>query len=147
MSAVRLVIYGQAASKANSRKVVSIGGVSRLIKSPQALAFIESARRQIPPALRLRLQGPLRMVLHLYYLTERPDLDEAIVLDALQDVYAINRHERDPARRRVLVQAGVYCNDRQVRERHVYHHIDRSSPRVEVEVEPLAQGLLFGLEP
>ena len=38
---------------------------------------------------------------------------------------------------RLLVQAGVYRNDRQVREKHVFHAIDPKNPRAEVVVEPL----------
>jgi Holliday junction resolvase RusA-like endonuclease len=35
------------------------------------------------------------------------------------------------------VQKGVYRNDRQVREKHVFHAIDRANPRAEIEVEPI----------
>jgi hypothetical protein len=38
---------------------------------------------------------------------------------------------------RILVQAGVYRNDRQVREKHVYHGIDKANPRAEVAVTAL----------
>lgn len=38
---------------------------------------------------------------------------------------------------RVLVQAGVYRNDRQVREKHIRHAIDRANPRAEILIEPL----------
>lgn len=137
MGAVRLTIYGQAASKANSRRITRIDGVSRLVKSREATVFMHDARRQIPPACRVRLTGPVRVVLHLFYETERPDLDESVVLDALQDLWKVIRLPGDE-RRRELVQAGVYRNDRQVREKHVYHHIDRKAPRVEVLVEPMA---------
>ena len=48
----------------------------------------------------------------------------------------------------MLIQAGVYRNDRQVREKHVYHGIDRLQPRVEVLVEPiLAQQQALELAP
>ena len=141
MDPIRLTLLGQPASKANSRELVHIGGKPRLIKSPEALAFLRDARRQIPPAARVRLEGPLAVTLHLYYASELPDLDESVVLDALQDVWASTRL-RGGKRERFLVQAGVYRNDRQVREKHVYHHIDRARPRAEVLVQP-RQGELF----
>jgi hypothetical protein len=38
-------------------------------------------------------------------------------------------------------------NDRQVREKHVFHGIDRANPRIEVLIEPLtAQQEAFALE-
>ena len=73
----------------------------------------------------------MRVTLRLYYATERPDLDESLLLDVLQDRY----HGKGEAR--VLVQSGVYRNDRQVREKHIFHCIDRTNPRCEVEVVPL----------
>jgi hypothetical protein len=44
---------------------------------------------------------------------------------------------------------GVYRNDRQVREKHVFHGIDRANPRAEVTVEPLQaqQAALIDDEP
>lgn len=140
---IALTIYGQAASKANSRQIVTIGERPAVIKSPEARRFMRDARRQIPPACRVRLQGPVVVTLHMHYASYRPDLDESVVLDALQDVYAPHPSGHGL---RVLVQAGVYCNDRQVWEKHVYRHLDRTTPRVEVRVEPLQQGELFGLQ-
>mgnify|MGYP002148142838 FL=1 len=80
--------------------------------------------------------------MRIYYASERPDLDESVVLDVLQDVYSPSKKDKttgDVIRPRELVQCGVYRNDRQVREKHIYHAIDRTSPRVEVVVEPLFQ--------
>jgi len=138
--AVRFVILGQAASKANSRQLVTLGGKPRIIKSPEARAFLASARQQVPPAARVRMRGPVCVTLHMHYLTERPDLDESVVLDALQDVWKVLKLRSGNLRE--LVQGGVYCNDRQVREKHVFHHIDRTTPRVEVLVEPIGSSTL-----
>lgn len=132
---IRLTILGQPCSKANSRQIVTIGGRPSVIKSADARAYERDALRQIPPAARRRLDGLLRMTIRIWYASERPDLDESLILDVLQD-----RWKRDKVTgERVLVQAGVYRNDRQVRERHVYHGIDRAHPRAEIEIEPLAQ--------
>ena len=132
---IRITILGQPCSKANSRQIVTIKGRPTSIKSKEALAYERDALRQIPPAARRRLEGPLRMTIGIWYASERPDLDESLILDVLQD-----RWQRDKVTgERVLVQAGVYRNDRQVRERHVYHGIDRANPRAEIEIEPIVQ--------
>jgi hypothetical protein len=134
MDAVRLTILGQPCSKANSREIVTIAGRPSSIKSKAARAYERDALKQIPPRCRVRIEGPVRVTLHLHYSWEGPDLDESIVLDVLQD-----RYSRDKASgQRVLIQNGVYRNDRAVREKHVYHHIDRANPRAEIVVEALA---------
>ena len=138
---VRLVIYGEPASKANSRQLVSFpngkgGKRPALIKSAKAREYENDALRQIPPAARVRFDFPVKVTMRVFYATERPDLDESVILDVLQD-----RFEKGPDGERVLVQKGVYRNDRQVREKHVYWGKDAKSPRAEIEVEPLvAQG-------
>ncbi len=131
-SAIRLVILGEPASKANSRQIVTIFQRAAVIKSAKARAYERDALRQIPPAARVRLDGPVRVTLRIWYATERPDLDESVLLDVLQDRYTGKGEQRR------LVQAGVFRNDRQVREKHVYHAIDRRNPRAEILVEPLA---------
>lgn len=132
-------ILGEPASKANQRQIVTIGDRPSLIKSKKARSFESDALRQIPPAARQRIEGPVRVTLRIFYASERPDLDESVVLDVLQDRWV--NEKRDDAgnviRPRTLVQQGVYRNDRQVREKHVFHSIDRANPRTEVLVEPL----------
>lgn len=137
--AVRLVILGEPASKANSRRLVVIAGRPSSIKSEKALAYERDALRQIPPAARRRLSGPVRVSMTIYYASELPDLDESLILDVLQDRYT------GKGERRQLVQRGLYRNDRQVREKHVYHAIDRRNPRAEIVVEPILpqQGALL----
>jgi Holliday junction resolvase RusA-like endonuclease len=125
-----LTIFGEPASKANSRRIVTIHDRPASIKSHKARAYETDARAQIPPQARLRLEGPVRVTLHLYYRTQRPDLDESIVLDVLQDHFS----RTNP---RYLMQAGVYRNDRQVCEKHVYHLIDKANPRAAILVEEL----------
>lgn len=136
MKPIAFVIFGEAASKANSRELACFGvGDKRrtiLRKSDKALTFEERALRQIPSTARRRLEGPVRVTLRMFYADRRSDLDESIVLDVLQDRYA-----RTSAKQRILVQRGVYRNDRQVEEKHVYRGIDRNNPRVEILVEPM----------
>lgn len=137
---VGFTILGEPASKANSRKIVTFGSRAASIKSDKARSFEASALQQIPSAARLRMDVPVRVTLRIYYASERPDLDESIVLDVLQDRYSKAAKDKvtgESSRPRQLVQAGVYRNGRQVREKHVFHGIDRKNPRSEVLVEPL----------
>src|SRR4051812_672621 len=99
MTRIAFTILGQPQSKANSRQLVTINDRPAFIKSKAARTFERDAVRQIPSFARQRLTGPVRVTLRLYYATERPDLDESIVLDVLQDRY----HGKGEQRR--LVQA------------------------------------------
>jgi Holliday junction resolvase RusA-like endonuclease len=138
MDSVRFTILGECASKANKRRIVMFGDRPALIKSDKARGYERDALRQIPADARLRLTGPVRVTLRIFYASERPDLDESVVLDVLQDRYSREKKDKLTGivyKPRELVQAGVYRNDRQVREKHVFHAIDRAQPRCEVEVE------------
>lgn len=136
MNRVVFTILGEPASKANSRELVTFGRGARarpaIIKSDKARDYERAALLQIPQAARVMLEGPVRVTAHIYYASERADLDESVILDVLQARYTA---VKDGPRQ--LVRAGVYVNDRQVREKHVYHHIDRRNPRAEIEVEEL----------
>jgi Holliday junction resolvase RusA-like endonuclease len=135
---IRFTILGEPASKANSRQIVTIGERPSVIKSQKAREFEANALRQIPPRARLRLDGPVRVTLRIFYASQRPDLDESVILDVLQDRWCKpKRADGSIAPERFLGQAGVYRNDRQVREKHVFHGIDKANPRTEVCVEPL----------
>lgn len=138
---VKFTILGEAASKANSRKIVTLAGRTASVKSDKALGFEAMALRQIPPKARVRFDVPVRVTMRMFYASERPDLDESLVLDVLQDRY-ITRFTKRPdgskEKARVLLQAGVYANDRLVREKHVFWGLDKKNPRVEIEIEPIA---------
>jgi len=116
MRSVRLILHGEPASKANSRRLVTIRGQARLIKSQKALDYVAAVKRTYPPLSPL-LEGDLRMTADVYYASRRPDLDVSLILDALQDI--------------------AYKNDRQVREMHLYHHLDRENPRAEITLEEM----------
>lgn len=145
---ITFTILGEPASKANSRQIVTIANRPSSIKSKKARNYETDALMQIPPAARQRIEGPVSVTLCIWYATERPDLDESVVLDVLQDRWS--KPKKDAAgnviAERKLVQAGVYRNDRQVREKHVFHAIDRKNPRTVVIVEPISavQGDLLG---
>jgi hypothetical protein len=133
-------IRGQPCSKGNSYHIVTLGKPPHpaIVKSKEALAYVRSALLQIPRGARMRLTGPVRVTIRVFYATERPDLDVSLILDCLQDQWSRTK-PRNPIvpSQRVLVQPGVFCNDRQVRELHLYHGVDRVNPRSEILVEAL----------
>ena len=114
-------VYGEPASKANSRRIAAVGRgkyARRIIKSEKALGYTADFAKQVRTrVVGAQLRGRLRMTIRIFYRTERPDLDETLILD--------------------LLQGRVYSNDRQVRERHVYHAIDRDHPRAEILLEEI----------
>lgn len=134
MIAVRLTILGEPASKANSRReaVNKKTGRRMVIKSAKALDWQESALQQIPPAARVQFSVPVCVTMRIYYASERPDLDESLILDCLQDQFV------RIGGRRVVSQRGIYHNDRQVREKHIYHAIDKKNPRTVIQITEIA---------
>ena len=118
LQALSQIIFGEPASKANSRRVVHYGGMSRLIKSKKALTYSDVFKQQCKPLSTL-MTGDLRVTLHIYYASRRPDLDESLILD--------------------LMQGLIYANDRQVKERHCYWGLDPENPRAEIIVEKIPE--------
>jgi len=118
LQVLSLFILGEPASKANSRRVVKFGNMSRLIKSQKALNYSDTFRLQCPPLAKL-MTGDLRVSMRIYYATRRPDLDESLILD--------------------LMQGLVYENDRQVKERHTYWGLDAENPRSEIIIEQMPE--------
>ena len=110
-------IFGEPASKANSRMIVRFGNRPASIKSAKARAYEHQARLQLLEHKLTPVEGPVRVTMRIYYRTQRPDLDPSVVLDVLQ--------------------GHAYANDRQVREMHLYHDIDKESPRAVIRVEAL----------
>jgi hypothetical protein len=116
LQGLTLFVKGEPASKANSRRVVKFGSMSRLIKSQKALDYSDYFRQQITPITPL-MSGDIRMHITIFYASRRPDLDESLILDLLQGL--------------------VYVNDRQVKERHTYWGLDPENPRAEIIIEQL----------
>ena len=131
MRRVILTILGEPASKANSRKIVTINKRPASIKSEKARLYEKYALLQIPPRARRQLTGRIRFTARIYYASERPDLDESVILDVLQDQH------KGKGKDRVVIQKGVYVNDRQVREKIIFHAIDKKNPRAEIIIEAL----------
>jgi Holliday junction resolvase RusA-like endonuclease len=118
LQALVQIIFGEPASKSNSRRMVRFGGMSRLIKSEKALNYCDVFKQQCTP-LGTLMTGDLRVTLHIYYASRRPDLDETLILD--------------------LMQGLIYENDRQVKERHAYWGLDPENPRAEILIEKIAE--------
>lgn len=111
-STISFTIYGEPASKANSRR-----WTGRLfIKSKKALDYGRDFKNQCP-VLDPLMEGDLRVTIKIYYASRRPDLDPSLIFDLMQDC--------------------IYKNDRQLREQHLYWGLDKIQPRAEITVEKI----------
>lgn len=111
---LRLIIYGEPASKANSRIVRVIRGRVINIKSAKAQGYKKAFLEQCP-ALSEKLLGDLAISIRIYYASRRPDLDPSLIYD--------------------LMQGRIYENDRQLKEQHIYWGLDKENPRAEILIE------------
>jgi hypothetical protein len=66
LQAISLIIFGEPASKSNSRRVVRINNTSRLIKSKKALSYSDIFRNQCRKLTTL-LTGDLMVTMHIHY--------------------------------------------------------------------------------
>ena len=113
---IKFTIEGEPASKANSRRLVMLGGKPRVIKSQKALNYLSGFAIQCPVLAEL-IESDVLVDIDIYYASKRPDLDESVILDAMQE--------------------RIYKNDRQVVEKRVRKYIDRDRPRSEISVYSL----------
>ena len=113
---VNFVILGEAASKSNSRRLIWRGRKPRIIKSDKALSYLATFKSQCP-TLDPMLSGDLLFEATIYYSSRRPDLDESLILDAMQ--------------------GHIYANDRAVKKKIVTWGLDRENPRAEIKVSTL----------
>jgi Holliday junction resolvase RusA-like endonuclease len=96
-------IYGQPFSKANSRKLAIVDGQIKFIKSASAQRYLLDFAKQCP-VLEPLFEGDVHVDIEIHYASRRPDLDESLILDAMQ--------------------GRIYRNDRQVRSKVVKGGID-----------------------
>lgn len=113
---VSFTVLGEPASKSNSRRLVRFGSRPAFIKSDKARNYVAAFQRQCPRLSSL-MEDDVRVTITIYYASRRPDLDESVLLDAMQGY--------------------VIKNDRQIKERHVYWGLDKANPRAVIQVEPL----------
>ena len=111
-----ITILGEPASKANSRRFVSIGGKPRFIKSKKALVYARDFDLQCPVRRNL-FEEDLSIAIKIYYRTRRPDLDESLILDLLEDK--------------------VYKNDRSIKSKYVEHGLDKEHPHSVIVISSL----------
>lgn len=147
MDFVAFNILGDMASSKNRRRIVTSRASMKpmLIKSVKAIDWWHSATQQLLESGVLAIEhsdrmliikrplftGPVRVTIKAFYASERSDLDIELLKDVLQSRYS----GRGKARKRVV--AGIYENDRQVREMHIFHRVDANAPRVFVTIEEL----------
>ena len=117
--ATHIIVKGEPASKSNSRQIVMFGKRPAVIKSKKAREYVKAFDVQCRPLPEL-LEGDLAVHITIYYATRRPDLDESVVLDCLQ--------------------GKIYGNDRQVKEKHIFHALDKHEPRCDIYVWQLLSG-------
>lgn len=113
-SIVKFIIFGEPASKANSRRWTG----KLFIKSSKALRYGETFKQQCP-VLDPLMTGDLRVTISIYYASRRPDLDASLIFD--------------------LMQGCIYSNDRQLKEQHLFWGLDRENPRAEITVEKIGE--------
>jgi len=115
MHALSLKIFGDPCSKANRRRIVKFGNKVASIKSEKALAYASAFKRQCVVPASQKILVDVVVTIRIWYASRRPDLDESLILDLLQDV--------------------AYENDRQVKEKHIYWMgVDKENPRCEIDV-------------
>ncbi len=118
MQTLSLKIFGEPASKANSRRMVYSGGKPMFIKSQKALDYSTMFKQQCVVAPTQQFTTDVVVTIRIWYASRKPDLDESLILDLLQGV--------------------AYENDRQVKEKHIYWMgVDKVNPRCEIDINKL----------
>lgn len=110
---VTFTVYGEPASKANSRKMVLIKGRPALIKSAKARGYVTMFESQCP-VMEVPTTDDVVVEMMIHYASRRPDLDESLILDCMQ--------------------GRIYKNDRQVKQKFIYWGLDKEEPRSIIRV-------------
>lgn len=110
---INFTIFGEPASKANSRQLVTIRGRPAFIKSAKARQYVKDFQVQCPKKSEL-MEGLLWVDIMIYYASRRPDLDESVILDCMEGF--------------------IYKNDRQVRRKIINWGLDKENPRAIIKV-------------
>ena len=127
---ITFTVLGEACSKANSRRLVTLAGKPRFIKSKKALDYVYAFSLQCPQ-LNPVLEEDLSVTMTIYYASRRPDLDESVILDCMQ-----TQTHRDKKTKVVTVlRNNIYKNDRQVKQKHIFWALDKENPRAEISIE------------
>ena len=115
MNVAQFTIYGEPASKANSRRMVFNPKTKKpmFIKSKKALSYEKAFKLQCP-VLDSPTEDDVSVVIEIFYASRRPDLDESLILD--------------------LMQERIYKNDRQVKQKLITWGLDRDNPHAIITV-------------
>ena len=108
-----LVVLGSLASKSNSRRLIWRKGKPAFVKSPAAFSFLNDFANQCP-TLDPVFTEDVVLEADIYYPSRRSDLDDSLLMDALQ--------------------GKVIENDRQIKRRDIRWGLDPLNPRVELMV-------------
>lgn len=108
-----LTIFGEPASKANSRRLVNHGGRPAFIKSEKAQRYCDDFALQCPRLDPLFI-GDLHLDIDIWYASRRPDLDESIILD--------------------MLQGRIILNDRSIKSRRTRWGLDPKNPRTTISI-------------
>ena len=95
-----------------------MGGKPRFIKSKKALGYSSGFNTQVGCRKEL-IEDDVCIAIKIFYKSRRPDLDESLILDLLEDK--------------------VYKNDRQVKLKHIEWGLDKEDPRAIIVVGPQDQ--------
>lgn len=109
-------ILGEPCSKANSRIMIFKNGKPRCIKNEAAQDYVESFIKQVSFLNIAKFTGDVVLHCQIFYSSYRKDLDESLIMDCLQ-------------------KSGVLGNDRQIKEKHIYHSIDKECPKTIITLE------------
>jgi hypothetical protein len=119
MTTIFFIIHGEPASKANSRKLVTIKGRPAFIKSDKARKYVKQFEEQCPQMGDSMFLDDVEVEMTVYYASRRPDLDESVILDCMQGF--------------------IYKNDRQVKRKIITWGLDKENPRSEIMVRLMEQ--------
>ena len=114
MKQINLIVFGEPASKANSRRLIPYRGRHISIKSEKALCYVRDFLRQVKWP-KTPITEDITMTCHIFYGSRRPDLAEELIMDCLQ-------------------KAGIIKNDRQIKSKHIHWHLDRENPRAVIRL-------------
>ena len=107
------VVPGETASKSNARQMVKVGRRLIPIKSKKALAY-KDCFAELAPTIDPLIDGDVLLFCYIYYASRRPDLDESLIMDCLENK--------------------AYKNDRQIKAKIILHGLDRKAPRAEIKI-------------
>jgi len=118
---MKLIIYGQQPSLKNSKEQAFNKKTGHFfpVNNPEVKQYIEDFDKQILGNQRKELDGDLSLVGIIYYRSNRSDLSEELLMDCLE-------------------KSKVIINDRRIVHKNIYKKIDKNNPRVEIEINQLA---------